>query len=64
MRYKYIFVSDIQHMYRQILVHKDDRRFQQILWRDDVNQDVKTWYLNTVTYGTICSPFLAIRVMK
>ena len=31
MMYTYVFVSDIEHMYRQILVHKYDRHFQQIL---------------------------------
>ena len=64
MMYTYVFVSDIEHMYRQILVHKDDRRFQQILWRGNVNQKIKTWSLNTVTYSMISNSFLAIRVIK
>ena len=64
MKYKYVFVSDIQHMFRQILVHEEDRRFQQILWRFGRDEPVKSWSLNTVTYGMISSPFLAIRVMK
>ena len=49
-------------MFRKILVHEDDRKFQRILWRFDANEEVKSWSLNTVTYGMVSSPFLAIRV--
>ena len=31
MKYKYVFVSDIKHIFRQILVHEEDRKFQRIL---------------------------------
>lgn len=29
--YKYVIIADIEKMYRQVRVHKDDRRFQRIL---------------------------------
>ena len=40
MKYKFVFVSDIEHMFRQILVHENDRRFQQILWRYDDSENL------------------------
>ena len=51
-------------MFRQILVHKDHRKFQRILWRFDANEEVKLWSLKTVTYGMVSSPYLAIRVIR
>ena len=62
MKYRYAFVSDIEHMFRQILIHEDDQKYQMILWRFDPQSRVSFWSLKTVTYGMICSPFLAIRV--
>ena len=64
MKYKSVFVSDMQHMFRQILVHEKDRRFQRTLWRFSSDEQVKSCSLNTVTYGMFSSPYLAIRVMK
>ncbi|KMQ88162.1 hypothetical protein RF55_12394 [Lasius niger] len=50
-------------MYRQILVHPEDRDYQRILWRHYVAGDVREYKLNTVTYGLACAPFLAIRTL-
>lgn len=47
--YNYILSADIEKMYRQILLHEDDRRFQRILWRE--NGEIKTFQLNTLTFG-------------
>jgi len=51
-------------MFRQILVAKEDRRFQQILWRESEKDPLNTFTLNTVIYGTACAPFLALRCLK
>ena len=32
MKYRFVFVSDIKQMFRQILVHKADQKFQQIFF--------------------------------
>lgn len=50
-------------MYRQIIVHPKDRRFQLMLWRSDSSQDIKTYCLNTVTFGTKTSSYLAARTL-
>jgi len=56
--------ADLQKMYRQIVVHKDDRDYQRILWRDSTDKPIEEYQLNTVTYGLACAPFLAIRCVR
>ncbi|XP_039306760.1 uncharacterized protein LOC113004056 [Solenopsis invicta] len=36
--YNYVITADIEKMYRQVLVHEQDRHFQQILWRRDEDE--------------------------
>ncbi|KAI8440876.1 hypothetical protein MSG28_009178 [Choristoneura fumiferana] len=62
--YSYVLTGDIEKMYRQVLIHENQRHLQQILWREDPNQDLKLYKLNTVTYGTASAPFLAVRSLK
>jgi hypothetical protein len=62
--FKYAFSADICKMYRQILIHPDDRRYQQILWRDDPAKPLGVYELNTVTYGLTSSPYAAIKCIK
>ncbi|GFW43204.1 integrase catalytic domain-containing protein [Trichonephila clavipes] len=51
-------------MYRQLLISQDDACFQQIFWRKSPEEPLVIFKLNTVTYGTSCAPFLAIRTLK
>lgn len=51
-------------MYRQILVHPDDRDLQRILWRYNESSEIREYHLNTVTYGLACAPFLAMRTLR
>ncbi|RLU24048.1 hypothetical protein DMN91_004257 [Ooceraea biroi] len=60
--YAYAFTADISKMYRQILVHPDDRVYQRILW--SISGAPVIYELNTVTYGLTCSPFNAIRIVR
>lgn len=62
--YNIAFISDIEKMYRMINVHTDDRNYQRILWRDSSMNPIKTFRLNTVTYGTSSAPFQAIRCLN
>lgn len=50
-------------MYRQMVVHPNDKNFQLILWRPQSDQPISTYQLNTVTYGVNSSPSLAIRTL-
>ncbi|GFW66731.1 DUF1758 domain-containing protein [Trichonephila clavipes] len=58
------FSADIAKMYRQILISQDDACFQQIFWRKSPEEPLVIFKLNTVTYGTSCAPFFAIRTLK
>ncbi|KAF2901852.1 hypothetical protein ILUMI_04338, partial [Ignelater luminosus] len=60
---KVAFSADIQKIYRQILVNPNDRKFQRILWRNSPNEELETFALNTVTYGTASVPHLATRCL-
>ncbi|GJQ75542.1 hypothetical protein Trydic_g17627 [Trypoxylus dichotomus] len=51
-------------MFRQILIREEDRRYQTIRWREDSNEPLKFYTLNTVTYGTASAPFLAARTLR
>lgn len=64
--YPFVINADISKMYRQILIHSDERRFQRILWRNPDSSDANTecYELQTVTYGCASSPFLAVRCLK
>ncbi|XP_058808897.1 uncharacterized protein LOC131674316 [Phymastichus coffea] len=58
----YVITGDIEKMYRQILVHPDDRRFQKVLWYHQGK--IQSFKLNTVTFGMASAPFLAIRTIQ
>ncbi|XP_076660602.1 uncharacterized protein LOC143363961 [Halictus rubicundus] len=60
--HRYVLTGDIEKMYRQFLVRPEDRKFQRILWRDTTGS-IKTYELNTVTFGLSAAPYLAIRCL-
>ncbi|RLU17691.1 hypothetical protein DMN91_009927 [Ooceraea biroi] len=60
--YAFVFAADIEKMYRQILIHPDDRDYQRILWSE--SGALLIFLLCTVTYSLACSAFQAIRVLR
>ena len=60
--FKFVFMADIVKMYRQIYIDSRDRKWLRILY--DFGEGVRDFELNTVTYGTNCAPFQALKVMK
>ncbi|XP_074099940.1 uncharacterized protein LOC141528017 [Cotesia typhae] len=56
-----VITADIEKIYRQVLVHPKDRRFQKILFRSKPTEPICTFTLNTVTYGSSPGSHLAIR---
>ncbi|XP_075157157.1 uncharacterized protein LOC142230391 [Haematobia irritans] len=61
---RFVFTTDIEKMYRQILVDERDRNLQLILWRDNPGEPVRHFQLNTVTYGTSSAPYLVARCLQ
>ncbi|XP_067620031.1 uncharacterized protein [Eurosta solidaginis] len=62
--YRFVLMADITKMYRQIIVDERDSKYQCILWRNAPGQELCTYQLQTVTYGTSCAPFLAVRCLR
>lgn len=57
------FAADISMMYRQIWMASEDTPYQLILWRATSKEPIKTFALNTVTFGTASAPYLAVRTL-
>ncbi|XP_011173050.1 uncharacterized protein LOC105205391 [Solenopsis invicta] len=62
-QHKYVMSADITKMYRQIWMHESQRDLQRILWRWTPDEPLRTFRLNTITYGTSSAPFLATRCL-
>ncbi|XP_044573912.1 uncharacterized protein LOC123258071 [Drosophila ananassae] len=62
--HKYVFSADIIKMFRQIWINKHHRNYQRIVWREHPSAPLLHYQLCTVTYGTACAPFLAVRVLE
>ncbi|XP_011689310.1 PREDICTED: uncharacterized protein LOC105450902 [Wasmannia auropunctata] len=63
-RHRFVLVTDIEKMYRQVRVHEADRDLQRVVWRSGRHNAMQEYQLNTVTYGFTCAPFLAIRTLQ
>lgn len=61
--FRFAFSADVEKMYRQIWIAKEQWNLLRILWRDDPSQPMRTYRLKTVTYGSSPAPFLAIRTL-
>ncbi|XP_055924680.1 uncharacterized protein LOC129956764 [Argiope bruennichi] len=62
--HKFAFTTDIEKMYRQILIESDQCDLLRILWKTNFDSEPTTYKLKTVTYGMSCALFLAIRTLK
>ncbi|GFQ82791.1 uncharacterized protein TNCT_582931 [Trichonephila clavata] len=62
-KYVVAFSSDIKKMFRQIKVQEHQQDFLRILWRPSPEEDIVSYRLKTVTYGTKPAPYLATRCL-
>lgn len=62
--HEYVLTAYISMMYRQIRVAEEDQVLQRIYWRDNASDEISTYQLTTVTYGTASAPYLATRCLK
>ncbi|XP_037931282.1 uncharacterized protein LOC119666083 [Teleopsis dalmanni] len=56
--------TDIEKMYRQVLINPEDRRYQLLICRSSPNSTIRYYQLNTITYGTRAAPYLATRCLQ
>ncbi|XP_058987780.1 uncharacterized protein LOC131806914 isoform X1 [Musca domestica] len=59
--WKFVISADVEKMFRQIKVEKEDQEYQHVLWRSNPSEPIQQYKLTTVTYGTASAPFLAVR---
>ncbi|XP_075977359.1 uncharacterized protein LOC142977365 [Anticarsia gemmatalis] len=62
--YKYAYTADIEKMYRCIWISEEQQPLQKIIWRNSPSEKLQEFQLCTVTYGTKCAPWLAMRTLK
>ncbi|XP_038116638.1 uncharacterized protein LOC119768917 [Culex quinquefasciatus] len=62
--YPVVFTADVEKMYRQVWVHRDDTDYQRIVWRESPDEPIRHFRLLTVTYGLKNSGFLAMSALK
>ena len=58
-----VITADIAKMYRQVLIHPEDRVLQRIWYRETPELSLKEFELRTVTYGTKAASFLSTRCL-
>ncbi|XP_046434478.1 uncharacterized protein LOC124186653 [Neodiprion fabricii] len=63
-KYRFAFTADIVNIFRQVLVKCEDQDLQRIVWAPTADASPVDYRLHTVTYGTTCAPYLAIRMLS
>jgi hypothetical protein len=56
--------GDIQQMYPQIRIVREQEQLQRIIWKEDKSKKFEIFSLPTLTFGTSQSAFLATRTLK
>ena len=56
--------SDISQMFWEIGLHEDDRDLHRFVRRIPQTGLLKDWRMTRVTFGVVCSPFLATQVLR
>ena len=62
--YRVALSGDITKMYREILLSPPDRQLHRFLWRPVLDQPVREYCMNRVTFGVASSPYLAVRTLQ
>ncbi|XP_011858632.1 PREDICTED: uncharacterized protein LOC105556166, partial [Vollenhovia emeryi] len=62
--FKYALTADIAKMYRQVLIDPSQTALQRILWRNSIDEPIRTFELMTVIYGTASAAFLSFRALR
>ena len=62
--YRVALSGDIGKMYREILLSPADQRYHRFLWRSQVDEPVKPYCMNRVTFGVTCSPYLSVQTLQ
>ena len=55
--HKFVLSADIAKVYRQVALHKPDRDFHRVSWREKDTKPTQHLRLTRVTYGVTSSSF-------
>lgn len=62
--FEYAISADVSKMYLQIGIHPEHRKYQRLIWRPSMKENLQVYELNVVVFGLTSSPFLAQRVVQ
>ncbi|CAI6371089.1 unnamed protein product [Macrosiphum euphorbiae] len=62
-KHQYVITTDIEKMFRQIMISPEDCHLQRILWRANPSEMLRTYNLLTITYGTTPASFMATQCL-
>ncbi|CAI6370378.1 unnamed protein product [Macrosiphum euphorbiae] len=62
-KHQFVITADIEKMFRQVLVAKEDQDLQRIVWREHPSEVLRKYRLNTVTYGTTPASFMTTKCL-
>lgn len=60
---RYVVSADVEKMYRCIILDESQRSLQQIIFRFNEHEPLRTYTLNTLTYGTASAPYIATKCL-
>jgi len=61
--HQYVITADVEKMFRQVGVSKEDQDLQRIVWRESPSEVLRIYRLATVTYGTTSASFMATQCL-
>ncbi|XP_054264944.1 uncharacterized protein LOC128987889 [Macrosteles quadrilineatus] len=61
---KFAIAGDIQEMFHQVRIRKEDVDSQRFLWREDPNNEPDTYIMEAMIFGSTCSPSTALYVVN
>lgn len=62
--FKFVFTADVEKMYKQIMMHEDQRDLQRFVYRFGPVEPIRDFRWKAVTFGIANAPYLAIRTLK
>ena len=62
--YSVALSGDISQMYREVLLHPEDRHLHRFIWRQEDESPWQDYQMTRVTFGVTASPYLAVKVLQ
>ena len=62
--YRVAISADVTKMYREVVLHPEDRSLHRFIWRNSQQQEWQEYEMQRVTFGVAASPYLAIKSMQ